>query len=106
MYIDARRIGLATAIALPLIGAALAVGGTASAAQDAPVIPPEVDAAQAAAIAEERLPECRVTDVELYHDEDRPMWFVETECSDETWKDLRIDGITGEVIAVNGDYTV
>ncbi|WP_285664382.1 PepSY domain-containing protein [Actinorhabdospora filicis] len=102
MFIDARRFGLATALAV----AAVLAAGTASAAQDPREAPPQVDAARVAAIAEERLPECRVTGLELYHDDERPMWFVETECSNGTWKDLRIDGISGKVIAINGDYTV
>lgn len=101
-----RRLIATAVLSLPLIGVALAVGGAASAGQVAEVTPPEVTAAQAAAIAEGRLPGCEAIGAEFYYDEDRPMWFVETECSDETWQDLRIDAITGAVIAINGDYEV
>ncbi|GIG71133.1 PepSY domain-containing protein [Phytomonospora endophytica] len=65
-----------------------------------------VSAGEAERIAEDRLPECDVIRLDLYHDGAKPMWFVETECTDGTWRDLRIDGVSGEVIAINGDYDV
>ena len=65
-----------------------------------------ISADDAARIAEDRLPLCDVIRVDRYHDGAKPMWFVETECSDGTWQDLRIDGFSGDVIAINGDYDV
>lgn len=65
-----------------------------------------ITADEAARIAEDRLPLCDVIRLDRYHDGPKPMWFVETECSDGTWQDLRIDGVSGEVIAINGDYDI
>lgn len=65
-----------------------------------------ISADEAARIAEDRLPLCDVIRLDAYRDGGKPMWFVETECPDGTWKDLRIDGVSGEVIAINGDYGV
>ena len=95
---------LTTALATTALTAVLAT--TASAHQAERLKPPLISAAAAAAITEARLPGCTVTDIQLYHDDDRPMWFADTECDDHTWKDVRIDGTTGRVIAVNGDYDV
>lgn len=65
-----------------------------------------ISADEAAQIAEDRLPLCDVIRLDAYRDGAKPMWFVETECSDGTWQDLRIDGASGRVIAINGDYEV
>ena len=71
-----------------------------------PLIGSHITAVVAARIAEDRLPLCDVIRLDRYHDGPKPMWFVETECSDGTWQDLRIDGVSGEVIAINGDYDI
>src|ERR1043165_3357224 len=96
------RIALTTAMAVPLVLASLVPSNAARAAPDPRHDRPNVSAEQAAAIAEERLPLCTTIRAELYYDGHAPMWFVETECSDETWKDLRIDALSGRVVAING----
>ncbi|MEV0647403.1 PepSY domain-containing protein [Phytomonospora sp. NPDC050363] len=101
-----RRLATVLALAVPLLGAISTSSDAARASPDPRHLPPAVAEDEAAAIAVARLPHCSVLRAELYYDGHAPMWFVETKCSDETWQDLRIDALTGRVIAINGDYDV